>query len=95
MLNPVIGHSDEYHSIDAINDALNSCNNDPSPEAAILFADMEYDHAVENEGQEQPFISKISMRDELLSGNTTTLSLDNPKVRPLPDSVFNLNLLRQ
>jgi len=58
-------------------------------------ADMEYDHVIENEGQEKPFISKIIMHDELLSGNATTLSLDNPKVRPLPDSIFNLNLLRQ
>ncbi len=58
-------------------------------------ADMEYDHTVNIEGYEQPFISKISMQDELLSGVTTTLSLDNPKVEALPDAIFNLNLLRQ
>lgn len=58
-------------------------------------ADMEYEHVIETPTQPQPFISRISMQDELLSKDTTTLSLSDPKVKPLPDSTFNLNLLRQ
>jgi len=58
-------------------------------------AEMEYEHIIETGDQPQPFISKISMQDELLTGDTTTLSLSDPKVKPLPDSAFNLNLLRQ
>ncbi len=57
-------------------------------------ARMEYDHRIQVDNREQLFISKIVLQDELLSGNASTLTLDDPKVEPLPDSLFNLNLLR-
>jgi Outer membrane lipoprotein-sorting protein len=54
---------------------------------------MEYAHTVEIDGQARPFISRIVIYDELMSNDITTLFLRRPRLQPLPDYVFDLNLL--
>ncbi|CAN0626546.1 conserved exported protein of unknown function [Burkholderia multivorans] len=53
---------------------------------------MNYDNVVRVSGASRPFISKIALRGELMNGSITYLSLRNPRVEPLPDYVFDLNL---
>lgn len=56
------------------------------------LADMNYDNTVTIAGKSRPFISKITMREALLSEDITYLNLTKPRFDPLPDYVFNLNL---
>lgn len=56
-------------------------------------ATMEYDNHIQLAGQRRAFLSRIVMRGELMNGAVTYLSLREPRLAPLPDSVFNLNLL--
>jgi hypothetical protein len=55
-------------------------------------AAMEYANRVELNGQRRPFISRIALRGELLNGAVTYLQLRNPRLEPIPDYVFDLNL---
>jgi len=61
----------------------------------IKSATMVYDNEVEIDGQERAFISAMTIRDELMSEDTTTLTFSEPELKPIPDRVFNLNLLRK
>lgn len=56
------------------------------------FANMEFNNSVKIDGKIRPFISKITMRDTLISENVTYLNMNKPRFEPLPDYVFNLNL---
>jgi outer membrane lipoprotein-sorting protein len=56
-------------------------------------ATMEYGNMVEIDGQMRPFISKFVIYDELMSNDVTTLLLRDPRLQPLPNNVFDLNLL--
>jgi hypothetical protein len=53
---------------------------------------MDYDNVVKVDGEKRPFISRIAMHGELMNGSVTYLSLRNPRIEPLPDYVFDLNL---
>ncbi|MGZ9243698.1 MAG: outer membrane lipoprotein-sorting protein [Candidatus Binatia bacterium] len=55
------------------------------------IAKMTYDNQVVIGGNERPFISQITMYDELMSGDITHLNLTKPKIARLPDYVFNIN----
>ena len=55
-------------------------------------AEMEYGNQVVIDGKARPFISKITLHDELMSADVTYLNLTKPRFEPLPDYVFNLNL---
>jgi outer membrane lipoprotein-sorting protein len=55
-------------------------------------ATMEYDNLVNLDGRRRPFISRITMQNELMSGAVTYLSLRNPHVGRLGDYLFDLNL---
>jgi hypothetical protein len=55
-------------------------------------ADMEYGNKVKTDGQIRPFISRITIYDELISADVTMLEFNFPRLRPLPDHLFNLNL---
>jgi hypothetical protein len=59
------------------------------------LARMEYENKVEVDGQPQAFISRIVISDKLLSDDITILSFTEPKLKKLPDYIFNLNLLRR
>lgn len=56
---------------------------------------MEYRNRVEIDGKPRPFISRITIQDELLTDDITTLNFTKPDFRKLPDYVFNLNLLKR
>ncbi|OQA29382.1 MAG: hypothetical protein BWY59_00360 [Verrucomicrobia bacterium ADurb.Bin345] len=63
---------------------------------AIKVARMEYENRILDEnGQTQPFISRMTIRDELMGHSVTTIEFDSPGLKELPDSVFDLNLLTQ
>ncbi|MBC7858476.1 MAG: outer membrane lipoprotein-sorting protein [Burkholderiaceae bacterium] len=53
---------------------------------------MEYDNLVSIGGRKRPFLSRIMMQSELMNGSATYLSLRTPRIAPLPDYVFDLNL---
>jgi hypothetical protein len=59
----------------------------------IKTATMEYAHSIQIEGNARPFISKISIRDVLMTSNETTLSFVKTNIKDIPDHVYNLNLL--
>jgi hypothetical protein len=56
---------------------------------------MRYENLVATQNGRQPFISKMMIHDELLSDDVTTLNFSDPALQPIPDHVFNLNLLRK
>lgn len=56
-------------------------------------AAMEYANSVMVHGQRRPFISKLSIQDELMTGKFTDLTFIEPSIVDIPDHVFNLNLL--
>jgi outer membrane lipoprotein-sorting protein len=56
------------------------------------IAEMSYDNTLLIDGKERPFISTITMYDELMSSDVTHLNMTNPRLEPLPDYVFNVNL---
>jgi hypothetical protein len=55
-------------------------------------AAMTYDNQVNLGGKARPFLSRITLRGELLNGAVTSLVLRNPHFEPLPDYLFDLNL---
>jgi hypothetical protein len=56
-------------------------------------ATMESANTIKIDGQVRPFISKITIYDELLSSNVTTLDLTKPTFRKLANYIFDVNLL--
>jgi outer membrane lipoprotein-sorting protein len=58
----------------------------------IKSANMQYGNSVRIAGAARPFISQIAIHEALMSGDVTTLSMTKPRLAPLPDYVFNLNL---
>jgi outer membrane lipoprotein-sorting protein len=55
-------------------------------------ASMDYANTVKLGGKSRPFLSRITLHGELLNGAVTYLQLDNPRIEPIPDYVFDLNL---
>jgi Outer membrane lipoprotein-sorting protein len=55
-------------------------------------ATMESANTVRIDGEARPFISKITIYDELLSSDVTTLNLTKPVFRKLAAYVFDVNL---
>jgi hypothetical protein len=55
-------------------------------------ASMDYANTVQREGRPRPFLSRITLHGELLNGSVTYLLLDKPRIEPIPDYVFDLNL---
>ncbi|MBN1556525.1 MAG: outer membrane lipoprotein-sorting protein [Lentisphaerae bacterium] len=55
---------------------------------------MTYDNEVRGEdGESLSFVSRIIIRDEMGSSDSTTMSFSNPVLEEIPHSVFDLNLL--
>jgi hypothetical protein len=61
----------------------------------LKTAHMRYDNRARINSEVRPFISKITIVDELISEDVTTLDMKNTGFRKLPDYLFNLNLLRK
>lgn len=53
---------------------------------------MDYDNSVRLDGQVRPFLSRITLRSELMNGSVTYLNLSKPRIGPVADYVFDLNL---
>jgi hypothetical protein len=56
-------------------------------------ATFEYDNSVIVDGQQQKFISKMTIADAIVKDDVTTLYYSKASIRNIPDSMFNLNLL--
>ena len=57
-------------------------------------AEFKYDNRVRTaDGEEIPFVSELVIRDAVQRDRVTTLIYANIKVRTVPESTFNLNLL--
>lgn len=52
-----------------------------------------FDKAVQVDGRDLPFISKIVITDALVKENVTTMAFNAPKIEKIPDSTFDVNLL--
>lgn len=61
----------------------------------LKSSEMEYSNQVKDGGETRRFISKIVIRDELMSDNITTMTFSKPSIQPVPDHVFNLNLMQK
>jgi hypothetical protein len=55
-------------------------------------ASMDYANSVKLDGQPRPFLSRITLHSELMNGAVTYLDLRSPRIEPVPDYVFDLNL---
>jgi len=58
-------------------------------------ATMEYENQVEIDGKKRPFVSKMKIEDELVSEKITLLDFTKTKIGPIPNYVFNINLLKK
>lgn len=56
-------------------------------------AAFEYNNKVKINGNTQLFISKMVIKDAVIKENITTMIYRKVKIKKIPDSVFNLNLL--
>lgn len=54
---------------------------------------MRYDNTVHTTNGELPFISRMTIHDEVIKGNVTTMDYRDPEPQVLPDAVFNMNLM--
>ena len=61
----------------------------------LKSARMTYNNRIAADDGEGMFISSMVIHDELMSDDTTTLNFSDPVLQPIPDHVFNLNLLRK
>lgn len=56
-------------------------------------AAFEYKHNVSIQGKPRPFVSKMVITDAVIKNNVTTMTYSKIKLKKIPDSTFNLNLL--
>ncbi len=61
----------------------------------IKIATMDYENTVENDGRPSLFISKITIADDIYSGQQTVLDLSEPELKEIPEYYFNVNFLRK
>ena len=55
---------------------------------------FEYDNKIKVNGQTSPFISRMIITDAVIKNNITTMTFHKVKVKKIPNSTFNLNLLK-
>jgi len=57
-------------------------------------AEFKYENRIRVGNEEEaPFVSELTIRDAIQKDRKTTMTYSNIKVEPIPDTVFNLNLL--
>lgn len=54
---------------------------------------FEYDHRIPINGEEVPFVSKMTITNAVLKNEVTTMIYQDVKVKSIPTARFNLNLL--
>ena len=56
-------------------------------------ATMEYENSIMMQGKPHAFISKMVITNALVEDDVTTMTYSKAKIKKIPDSAFNLNLL--
>ena len=56
---------------------------------------FEYGNSILINGTSSPFVSKMVITDAVIKDNVTTLIYGKVILKEIPDSAFNLNLLRR
>jgi len=56
---------------------------------------MHYNNLLRTKDGDLPFISRMTIYDEVIKGNVTTMDYREPDLRPLAGAVFNLNLMNR
>ena len=56
-------------------------------------AAFEYENSIPIEGKPKPFVSKMIITDTVIKENITTMTYGKIRLKKIPDSTFNLNLL--
>ncbi len=56
-------------------------------------AQFEYDNSITVNGMVKPFVSKMVIKNKIFKDDITTMYYKNIKIKKIPDSTFNLNLL--
>jgi len=56
-------------------------------------AEMVYDNRVQTKDGARPFVSRITIRDVLMTEDATTLEFSDPVLREVPNSVLDVNQL--
>ncbi len=56
-------------------------------------ATIEYANKIRLGGITQPFISKMTIKDTIMNRNITTMQFSKIRMKKIPDSAFNINLL--
>jgi hypothetical protein len=59
----------------------------------LKTATFQYDNSIQTESGPQPFVSQMTIHDQVIKGNITTMVYSDVKPRPLPAATFNLNLM--
>lgn len=61
----------------------------------IKSAVFKYENTLKVDGKPQPFVSEMVITDALVKENITRMTYKDVATKNIPDSVFNLNLLRR
>ena len=56
---------------------------------------FEYNNALFTDAEKRPFVSKMVITDAVIPEDITTMIYSDVVVKEIPDSAFNLNLLRR
>jgi hypothetical protein len=56
-------------------------------------ATMKYNNLLRTKAGDLPFISRMTIYDEVIKDNVTTMDYREPDIQPFSDAVFNLNLI--
>lgn len=56
-------------------------------------ATFEYENSILMQGKPKPFVSKMVITDAVVKSNITTMNYSKVRIKKIPDSTFNLNLL--
>ena len=56
-------------------------------------ATFEYENSIPVEGNPKPFVSRMIITDAVIQENITTMTYSKIRLKHIPDSTFNLNLL--
>jgi len=54
---------------------------------------FEYENSILIQGKPTPFVSKMVITDAVAKSNVTTMHYSKVRIKKIPDSTFNLNLL--
>ena len=59
----------------------------------LKTAEFQYDHLIEINGKNRPFISRMTIKNAVVKTDITIMKYHDIKIKQVPASAFNLNLL--